>query len=258
MVRLGDVEETIPLRGEENDEKARRRHGSRKLRSRPTPKWIMTSKDLDKVAQQRCLMVLSVLSGEMPVTEAISQAGISRGTYYQLETRALSAMLRALGPLAGEDGTENSPLRQIAALEAKVRELERSRRRTQRLLLMTRRVVLGKEKRIGSTRAWQRSFEGLETEEATEEDRGSEPAFSPGDDWRGRALTWERKLSGADEASHGKEELHGDAEGPSGDRDALRDGDGGALGGAERERGREASGSLPESLPDPACTARRR
>ena len=132
--------------------KRRRRSGSRKLRSRPTPKWIMTSTDLDKVAQQRCLLVLSVLSGETPVTEAIAAAGMSRAAYYQLETRALSAMLRALGPLATEEGTEISPLRQIAALEAKVRELERSRRRTQRLLLMTRRVVLGKEKRIGSTR----------------------------------------------------------------------------------------------------------
>jgi hypothetical protein len=132
--------------------KRQRRRGSRKLRPRPTPKWLLRSEELDKIAQQRCLMVLSVLSGEMPVTDAISQAGISRGTYYQLETRALSAMLRALGPLATEEGTESSPLRQIAALEAKVRELERSRRRTQRLLLMTRRVVQGKEKRIGSTR----------------------------------------------------------------------------------------------------------
>jgi hypothetical protein len=130
----------------------RRRHGSRKLRSRPTPKWLLRSQDLDKIAQQRCLLVLSVLSGETPVTEAIVQAGMSRAAYYQLETRALSAMLRALGPLAGEEGTESSPLRQIAALEQKVRELERSRRRTQRLLLMTRRVVQGKERRIGSTR----------------------------------------------------------------------------------------------------------
>jgi hypothetical protein len=130
----------------------RRRHGSRKLKARPTPRWLLRSEELDKIAQQRCLMVLSVLSGETPVTEAIAQAGISRAAYYQLETRALSAMLRALGPLAGSEGTESSPLRQIAALESKVRELERSRRRTQRLLLMTRRVVQGKEKRIGSTR----------------------------------------------------------------------------------------------------------
>jgi hypothetical protein len=97
-------------------------------------------------------MVLSVLSGETPVTDAIQKAGISRGTYYQLETRALSGMLRALGPLAGAEGQETSPLRQIAALEAKVKELERAGRRSQRLLLMTRRVIESRERRTSSTR----------------------------------------------------------------------------------------------------------
>ena len=97
-------------------------------------------------------MVLSVLSGETPVTDAIKTAGISRGTYYQLETRALSAMLRALGPLASAEGVETSPVRQIAVLEAKIKELERAGRRSQRLLLMTRRVIESREKRIGSTR----------------------------------------------------------------------------------------------------------
>jgi hypothetical protein len=97
-------------------------------------------------------MVLSVLSGETPVTDAIKTAGISRGRYYQLETPALSAMLRALGPLASAEGVETSPVRQIAALEAKVKELERAGRRSQRLLLMTRRVIESREKRIGSTK----------------------------------------------------------------------------------------------------------
>jgi hypothetical protein len=156
--------------------KCQRRRGSRKLRPRSTPKWLLRSEELDKIAQQRCLMVLSVLSGETPVTDAIAEAGISRGTYYQLETRALSAMLRALGPLATEEGTESSPLRQIAALEAKVRELERSRRRTQRLLLMTRRVVQGKEKRIGSTRPGSAPSLGSRTKKAAKAALPSRPS----------------------------------------------------------------------------------
>jgi hypothetical protein len=86
-------------------------------------------------------MLLSVLSGEKPVTDAISEASISRGTYYQLETRALGAMLRALAPGASEVETEGSPIRLISQLEAKVRHLERARRRSERLLLMTRRLV---------------------------------------------------------------------------------------------------------------------
>lgn len=119
----------------------RRRRGSRRHRPRPIPKWLMTSQEIDRVAQERCLLVLSVLSGEKPVSDAIAEAGISRGTYYKLETQALNAMLRALGPLASPEGAESSPVRQIALLEGKVKELERSRRRTQRLLLMTRRVL---------------------------------------------------------------------------------------------------------------------
>jgi hypothetical protein len=156
----------------------RRRRGSRRLRSRPTPKWLLKSEELDKIAQQRCLLVLSVLSGETPVTEAIAQAGISRAAYYQLETRALSAMLRALGPLAGPEGAESTPLRQIAALEAKVKELERSRRRTQRLLLMTRRVVQGKEKRIGSTRHGSAPSPGSRTKRAASASRPSPPGMT--------------------------------------------------------------------------------
>jgi hypothetical protein len=85
-------------------------------------------------------MVLSVLSGEKPVTDAITEAGISRATYYHLETRALSAMLRALGPGA-EETDEGSPQRQVAKLEKKVKLLEQGKRRAERLLLMTRRVM---------------------------------------------------------------------------------------------------------------------
>jgi hypothetical protein len=112
----------------------------------------MSSDEIDGMAKERCLMVLSVLSGEKPVTDAITEAGISRGTYYKLETQALNAMLRALGPLATAEGMETSPVRQIALLEGKVKELERARRRSQRLLLMTRRVLKGRERGTSSTR----------------------------------------------------------------------------------------------------------
>ena len=112
----------------------------RKNRSRPTPRWLKSAADLDPIARARCLMVLSVLSGEKPVTEAIEEAGIARPTYYHLETRALSAMLRALGPGA-EETEETSPQRQVATLEKKLKLAEQGKRRAERLLLMTRRVL---------------------------------------------------------------------------------------------------------------------
>jgi hypothetical protein len=116
----------------------------RKARTRGTPKWIKTQQSLDEVARRRCLMILSVLSGERPVTEVIGEAEISRNTYYQLEERALRSMIAALTPSsAGDDATTvaESPAKRIAELEAKVQKLERDKRRSERLLLLTRKVL---------------------------------------------------------------------------------------------------------------------
>lgn len=114
----------------------------RRRRSRPTPRWLTEERDLDELARQRCLMILSVLSGERPVSEVIEQAQLSRQRYYDLETRALNAMLRALAP-GGGAGSEAiaSPERRILELEQQVKQLETEKRRAERLLLLTRKVM---------------------------------------------------------------------------------------------------------------------
>jgi hypothetical protein len=92
-------------------------------------------------------MVLSVLSGEKPVSDAIEQAKISRGTYYQMEARALEAMLAALNPLAGRLKGGSPDLSAAAArigeLQTRVARLQQEKRRTERLLLLTRRTIRG-------------------------------------------------------------------------------------------------------------------
>ena len=117
----------------------------RKHRARPLPKWVKHSTELDAVARSRCLLVLSVLSGEVPVSDAIVQAKISRGTYYHLETRALNAMLAALNPLAASasDGSADlsAAAERIEHLQAMVKRLEQDNRRAQRLLLLTRKSL---------------------------------------------------------------------------------------------------------------------
>ena len=117
----------------------------RKHRSRPVPKWLKSQEGLDAIARSRCLMVLSVLSGEKPVTDAIKQARISRGAYYQMETRALNAMLAALNPMATvvqKPAKEpRSQAAQIDTLLGRIKALEQDKRRTQRLLLLTRKAV---------------------------------------------------------------------------------------------------------------------
>jgi hypothetical protein len=117
----------------------------RKHRPRPVPRWLMKTEELDAIARSRCLMVLSVLSGEKPVSDAIGEAKISRGTYYQMETRALNAMLAALNPLASakEDGSADlsAAVARIEELQAKAQRLEQEKRRTERLLLLTRKTI---------------------------------------------------------------------------------------------------------------------
>jgi polyhydroxyalkanoate synthesis regulator phasin len=90
--------------------------------------------------------VLSVLSGEKPVSDAIEEAKISRGTYYQLETRALRAMLAALNPLASTQVDGSAQLSPIATarlteLQEKVERLEAEKRRADRLLYVTRKAM---------------------------------------------------------------------------------------------------------------------
>lgn len=118
------------------------RSRKRKMRSRPTPKWLTSSKDLNEIARRRCILILSVLSGEKPVSEAIEEADITRPLYYQLEEKALAAMLEALTPGTpgrGRAGVTTSA--KVQELEEKIARLERDKRRSERLLLLTRKIM---------------------------------------------------------------------------------------------------------------------
>src|ERR1041384_5440495 len=116
--------------------KPRRRRRASSTRARPVPKWLLTGEGQEEMARRRLLMVLSVLSGEKAVTDVIAEAAISRGTYYQLEEKALRAMLVALLPASGPEGTEESALEtakgQIQELEERVKRLGRGKGRAGR------------------------------------------------------------------------------------------------------------------------------
>lgn len=119
---------------------------SRRHRPRPVPRWLKAQASAEEaVAQRRCMLMLSVLSGEKPVTDAISEAGISRQLYYQLEEKALAGMLRALSPAAPAEATAQAEVaqlkREVEELHQRVRQLETQKRRAERLLLLTRKVL---------------------------------------------------------------------------------------------------------------------
>ena len=112
----------------------------RKQRSRPTPKWLLQKQELDEIAKRRTLMVLDVLSGQLPVTEAITSAKISRGHYYQLEERALKAVLEAMEPGASPGRPPDTTTR-LLQLDERVKQLEADKRRLERLLQLTRKTL---------------------------------------------------------------------------------------------------------------------
>lgn len=164
---------------------ARKRRGSaaRNRRRRKTsarkPKWILGAKDLDLIAKRRCLMILSVLSGEKSVEEASREAEITTPLYYLLEKKALTAMLAALVPGATKDG---SPAPALAQMEARIRELETTKRRLERLLFLTRMTV-----RPGPMKHGKRGRPKLST--CRSSDDGSQPSK------RSKAKTSKRKSS---------------------------------------------------------------
>jgi hypothetical protein len=150
----------------------------RPTRARPTPSWLIERQDLDEMARRRCMMILSVLSGERAVTEAIEEAKISRGTYYQLEERALKAMLAALLP-GGEAAPSESPVRRIAELEAKLGTLERDKRRSERLLLLTRKLVRPGSLKSAPGRPRKAKAERSSTTGGRKPSPGSKPRTAP-------------------------------------------------------------------------------
>src|SRR5688572_19335323 len=90
--------------------------GRPKHRSHALPKWFESSTQVQAVARSRCLMVLSVVSGERSVSDAVAQAKISHNMYYQMEMRALNAILVALHP--------HSRWAEQGALKERIKHLE--------------------------------------------------------------------------------------------------------------------------------------
>jgi transposase InsO family protein len=246
MVRLGEVEETIPLRGEEEDE-------ARQAPARVAPEPITSDPEVAReVTGNRPDRAGAVLDGAERALggDAGDRRGGASGDLEGellpdgdagLERHAQGA--GAAGEAGGDaelaGATDHGPAGEgqgagagAAADAAPAAPDETGGQGS------------GEENQLDP--AWQRSFAGLEENEAS-----PEPVFDPDDDWRGRALTWERKLTGADEASHDQEELPGDAVSTPGSGDPVRDHDGGALGRADGERGGAPAGPVPQPLPDP-------
>jgi hypothetical protein len=92
-----------------------------------------------KRAKQIAVAVLETLAGELGTTEAAAKLGISLSRYYQLEARALAGLLEAVEPRS--KGPQKTPEREIQALQAEKKVLEKELRRHQALLRAAHRSV---------------------------------------------------------------------------------------------------------------------
>jgi transposase InsO family protein len=88
---------------------------------------------------------------------------------------------------------------------------------------------------------WARSFAELDESRVA-------PAFDPDSDWRGRAMSWERKLAGS-QAPINDEELHTDAADQRPEPAPLAGGDRGLVRGVERQRCGASAEAVPQPLP---------
>lgn len=74
-------------------------------------------------SEQRAALILQVRAGQLTVEQAARQLGISRQRYYQLEHRALQAMLSALEDQPkGRPKGESDPEKET--LQSRVEQLE--------------------------------------------------------------------------------------------------------------------------------------
>jgi hypothetical protein len=118
------------------------------------PQALKGTHDAQSAAHHRCLLILSVLSGQRTVVETLAEGKLTRAQYYQLEDRAVQAMMRSLDPMANEASDTQRELRraraQIQALSMQVRFLtqrKRSAERLLRLVLKSSRVPLEPRRR---------------------------------------------------------------------------------------------------------------
>jgi hypothetical protein len=116
---------------------------TRAERARGIPVWLRKRADLDQIARARVVMILEALSGVKSVSTLIAELGISRGLYYQLETKAVNAMMLALAPGSAASASPEATgyARRIEELERQLARAETERRRAERLLFTLRKTL---------------------------------------------------------------------------------------------------------------------
>jgi hypothetical protein len=123
-------ERTTPATAEAGVKKARRRH---------TPGGALLGKGASREAQQRAAAILEVLAGARTPVQAAEALGVSLPRYFQLETRAMQALVA--GCESRPRGRGHSLDKELAALKRQHERLEREFLRQQTLVRLAQRTI---------------------------------------------------------------------------------------------------------------------
>jgi hypothetical protein len=115
------------------------RAAAKPSRLRHTPGGAGLGKDAGPEAQRLAAAILEVLGGVRTPTQAAEALGVSLPRYFQVETRALQALVAGCAPRPRGPG--RSPDKELAALRRQHERLQRELNRQQTLVRLAQRTI---------------------------------------------------------------------------------------------------------------------
>jgi hypothetical protein len=123
---------------QERSEAAAARPAAKKSRLRHTPGGVGLGKDASRDAQRLAAAILEVLAGARTPSQAAEALGVSLPRYFQLETRAMHAVVASCEPRPR--GPARNPEKELLALARQHERVQRELTRQQTLVRMAQRT----------------------------------------------------------------------------------------------------------------------
>jgi hypothetical protein len=124
---------------QERSEAAAARPAAKKSRLRHTPGGVGLGKDASRDAQRLAAAILEVLAGARTPSQAAEALGVSLPRYFQLETRAMHAVVASCEPRPR--GPARNPDKELLALKRQHERVQRELARQQTLLRLAQRTI---------------------------------------------------------------------------------------------------------------------
>jgi hypothetical protein len=129
----------IVSNGQQERVAAAARPAAKKFRLRHSPGGVSLGKDAGRDAQRLAAAILEVLAGVRTPSQAAEALGVSLPRYFQLETRAMHALVASCAPQPRGPG--RNPDKELTALQRQHERLQRELARQQTLVRLAQRTI---------------------------------------------------------------------------------------------------------------------